>query len=87
MKILENPDNKEQFLSLLKNRDYESISEMLSGGFDLNTFSEEKESLLHQALKKQDHKLLYLLWKNGAKADHPYLNELFLDFDKGFIPA
>jgi len=63
------------------------LNDHIPGGIDLNLLKTEKEKLLLAAMKKQDLKLLHMLWKQGVKTNHPYLEHLFLDFEKGYIPA
>lgn len=63
------------------------LNHRIQGGIDLNLLKTEKEKLLLNAMKKQDLKLLHMLWKQGIKTDHPYIEHLFLDFEKGYIPA
>ena len=63
------------------------LNHHIQGGIDLNLLKTEKEKLLVAAMKKQDLKLLHMLWKQGVKTNHPYIEHLFLDFEKGYIPA
>jgi len=56
-------------------------------GIDPVELLEKQQEYLQKALRKNVPRMLYPLWQNGVKSSHPYLSELFRDFEKGYIPG
>lgn len=47
----------------------------------------EPNEALSKAVKLNDLKMLHMFWKQGIQGNHPYLKELYADFELGYFPG
>ncbi len=77
--------NIEEIYDLVSDSKYEAVQKEIDNGIDVNITDGVRQPLAEFASFSDDFKMLEILWKAGAKATTPYLEEIFNDFENGTI--
>lgn len=59
----------EKIVNSIKEKNYEELRKLLSGGYDVNSKSESRLPILFHAIGMHDLQAIEILKKNGAKAN------------------
>ncbi|WMX13079.1 hypothetical protein [Aureispira sp. CCB-E] len=71
---------EEYFWILYENKEFDKLQRAFDNGL---TFEFDIEDAILQASYADDYSLMYFLWKNGAKAETPYIEKIFEKFKVG----
>ncbi|MBB6329936.1 ankyrin repeat protein [Chryseobacterium sediminis] len=75
--------NAEKFSDLLLFDKYDEVEAALKQGFDANIPLEQDKSAMEWCSYTNDYRMMYLLWKYGAKSTTPMTEEIIDKFEQG----
>jgi hypothetical protein len=74
----------EEFYDLVGASKYLEVQEAIDQGVNVHECCDNKRPPIEFASFGNDYRMIYLLWKSGAEATTPYLEEIIALFENGF---